>query len=145
MQLRIIVIEDDEFCRELLSKVLLGKGYEVISLADPTACPLYMDEECTCPSEEACGDLLITDNKMPRMTGLEFVEHQSQRGCKGIVGNKLVVSGTWSPSELSSAEHLGCSVMHKPYKLNVLLDWIEVRKKRILHGRKLISPAVFPE
>ena len=137
MKLRAIVIDDDRSCRQLLSMVLERKGYEVISLSDPSACPLYMDLECTCPHDQACGDFLITDNRMPRMTGLEFVEHQSRRGCKGIVGNKLVISGTWTPTEIEKAEQLGCKILRKPYKLNQLFAWIEERKKLIPMGRRL--------
>ncbi len=143
MRPRIIIIEDDERCQELLSMVLERKGYEVISLSEPGVCPLYMDAECICTSEQACGDFLITDNRMPRMTGLEFIELQSRRGCKGIIGNKLVVSGTWTPSELQTAERLGCNVMHKPYNFNSILDWLEERKNRIPPGRELIGSAAF--
>ena len=137
MRPRAIVIDDDESCRKLLSMVLERKGFEVVSLSDPGSCPLYQDVECICPHEHACGDLLITDNRMPRMTGLEFVEHQNRRGCKGIVGSKLVISGTWMPSEIDKAEQLGCAVLRKPYNLNQLLDWVEERVKQIPPGRQL--------
>lgn len=143
MGLRVIIIDDDENCRTLLAKVLERKGYEVISLTDPCACPLYMSTECRCPHEHACGDLLITDNRMPRMTGLEFVEHQSRRGCKGIVHNKMVLSGSWSEAEVERAARLGCTIMHKPYKLDQLLEWVVERQEQIPPGRKLIRCEAF--
>jgi CheY-like chemotaxis protein len=96
-----------------------------------------MNLECICPQGHACGDMLITDNRMPGMTGLEFVEHQSRRGCKGIVGNKLVVSGSWTPAEIATAEQLGCKVLHKPYNISQLVSWVEERTNSIQPGRKL--------
>ncbi len=99
MRPRIIVFEDDEASRNLLTLVLERRGYEVISSPDPTLCPIYSNLGESCPHEDACGDFLLTDNRMPRMTGIDFVEVQSQRGCKGIVKNKAVISGTWSPEE----------------------------------------------
>ena len=96
MHLRAIVIDDDEACRSLLAQVLRQRGYEVICLPDPTACPLYENSACSCPEEAVCGDFLLTDNRMPGMSGLELIARQVQGGCKGNVGNKAVLSGTWS-------------------------------------------------
>ena len=137
MKLRAIIIDDDENCRKLLAKVLERESYEVFSFPDPCACPLYMNPTCICPHEHACGDFLITDNKMPRMSRLEFVEHQSRRGCKGIVKNKAVISGTWSAAELLKAEQLECKTFRKPYNLNLLLEWISEREKQIPVAREL--------
>ncbi len=137
MKPRVIVIDDDVNCRSLLSMVLEREGYEVFSLPDPCACPLYQHPSCVCPHEHACGDFLITDNKMPRMSGLEFVAHQSRRGCKGIVQNKAVISGTWTAVELARAEQLQCQTFRKPYDLNALLSWLELRRPEIPPGRKL--------
>lgn len=135
---RAIIIDDDASCRALLETLLKQRGYEVISLSDPTACPLYASSQCTCPQDHACGDFLLTDNRMPRMTGIEFVERQSQRGCKGIVGNKAILSGTWDDEELAHAERLGCQVFDKPYNFKEIMDWLDEREKQILPGRKLV-------
>jgi CheY-like chemotaxis protein len=76
---------------------------------------------------------------MPGMTGIEFVERQMQRGCKGIIGNKAVLSGTWSEQELAQAKLLGCRVFDKPFKLNDIVAWMNDREQRILPGRKLVT------
>lgn len=135
---RAIIIDDDASCRALLEVLLKQRGYEVISLSDPTACPLYAGSQCSCPQDHACGDFLLTDNRMPRMTGIEFVERQSQRGCKGIVGNKAILSGTWAEDELAHAERLGCQVFDKPYNFREIMAWLDEREKQILPGRKLV-------
>lgn len=136
-RIRAIIIDDDPACRDLLKMLLEQKGYEVISLSDPTVCPLFNDSECICLQDSPCGDFLLTDNKMPHMTGLEFVQRQIDRGCKGIVGNKAILSGTWLDKDLAEAKRLGCQVFNKPYKVNEILAWLKEREKNILPGRKL--------
>jgi hypothetical protein len=73
------------------------------------------------------------------MSGLAFVEAQTLRGCKGSVGNKAVISGTWEREELAKAERLGCKIFHKPFRINELLDWLEERRKLIPPWRKLVQ------
>lgn len=135
---RAIIIDDDESCREVLVQILRQKGYEAFSFPDPTVCPIYAEGKCTCPQEYACGDFLLTDNRMPRMSGLAFVEAQTLRGCKGSVSNKAVISGTWEREELAKAERFGCKIFRKPFRIDELLDWLEERRKMIPPWRKLV-------
>ncbi len=139
MKYRVIVIEDDASCRMLLTAILEQRGYEVLSFSDPCACPLYVDPQCECLHEHACGDFLVTDNRMPKMTGLEFVDRQENRGCKGIIHNKAVISATWNTEELSKAESLGCKVFSKPYDLAQIEQWLDEREKEIPRDRKLVA------
>lgn len=139
MKFRAIVIDDDETCRSLLAMLLQQRGYEVICLPDPTACPLFEDAGCTCLQEEVCGDFLLTDNRMPGMSGLEFVDRQVRGGCKGIVGNKAVLSGGWQPAELAEADRLGCQVFHKPYQIQEITAWLDRRERFISADRKLVD------
>ncbi len=137
MKPRAIVIDDDEGCRNLITLILKQRGYEVVSLSDPTVCPLYDDLLAVCPHEDACGDFLLTDQRMPKMTGLEFVETQGRRGCKGVVNKKAVLSASWTPEELEKAEELGCKVFRKPYDVKAIADWLDEQEKSIAPGRKL--------
>lgn len=138
MKPRAIIIDDDESCREVLSLILRQNGYETFSFADPAACPIYVDPKCSCPHEHACGDFLLTDNQMPKMTGLDFVESQTLRGCKGAVCNKAIISGTLCWEEAARAERIGCKIFSKPVCLDELLAWLEARRKKIPPGRKLV-------
>lgn len=139
MKFRAIVIDDDQSCRSLLAMFLRQRGYEVICLPDPTACPLFEDEECTCLQEEVCGDFLLSDNRMPGMTGLEFVDRQMRGGCKGSVANKAVLSGSWQSAELEEADRLGCQVFHKPYQIQEIIAWLDRRERFIPADRKLVD------
>ena len=99
-------------------------GHDVSGFHDPIICPLYDDPACNCPREFPCADVLITDNAMPRMTGLEFIKRQALRGCKGVMKHKAVMSGSWTNEELRESEKLGCKVFWKPVNLPEFLHWL---------------------
>jgi CheY-like chemotaxis protein len=145
MKLRVIVLEDDEANRKLITMVLERRGYEVISSSDPAICPIYSNQEGSCPHEDACGDFLLTDNQMPSMTGLDFIEAQNRRGCKGIVKHKAVLSGSWSLAEREKAERLGCKIFSKPYSIAEVSEWLDEQAKQIPPDRKLAALDADPE
>ena len=63
---RILVVDDDSEARRLTLEVLVGAGYHVEAVKDGAA---------GWEALQANGyDLIITDNKMPRMTGIEMIE-----------------------------------------------------------------------
>ena len=139
MHPRVIILEDDEDSRRILAMVLERRGYEVVSAAEPLICPLYTDLDARCTHEFPCGDFLLSDNHMPRMTGLQFVARQKERGCKGAVRNKAILSGTWELLELETAARLGCKVFTKPYNLDDIFHWLRDRLEGLAPGRKLTA------
>jgi CheY-like chemotaxis protein len=137
MQYRTIVLEDDDNARELLTLLLRQRNHEVLSFSAPSVCPVYGNSECLCPQDYACGDFLITDNKMPGMTGLEFVQRQAARNCRGVNRNKAIISGTWTDAQMEVARGLGCQLFTKPLNLAAFLNWLDERERNVLPGRKL--------
>ena len=63
---RILVVDDDSDTRQLSVDVLVGSGYDVDAVIDGAAGWEAL--------QNASYDLAITDNKMPRMTGIEMIE-----------------------------------------------------------------------
>ncbi len=63
---RILVVDDNSDTRQLSVDVLSGSGYDVEAVLDGAAGWEAL--------QNAGYDLIITDNKMPRMTGLEMIE-----------------------------------------------------------------------
>jgi CheY-like chemotaxis protein len=63
---RILVVDDNNYLRRLCVKTLVNAGYEVTSALDGAAGweELQLNHY----------DLIITDNKMPKMTGIEMLE-----------------------------------------------------------------------
>lgn len=145
MKLRAVVFDAVESVRELLAVALRDRGYEVLSFAEPTNCPLYPDpdNQCSCTQEYPCGDLLIIDQNMPGMTGLEFIERQEARGCKGVIQNKALLAQSLSPVELARARELGCQVFYKPFRFRDFSQWLDSREEQISSDRRLAETSPF--
>src|SRR5512140_1791192 len=62
---RILVVDDDSNARQLSLEVLTGAGYDVEGAEDGAAGWEALQAKSY--------DLVITDNKMPRMTGIEMI------------------------------------------------------------------------
>ncbi len=134
---RIFLLEDDDNLRALLGKLLARAGREIITAREPLLCPIYLDGHCDCPPGMVCGDILITDNKMPRMNGLDFIANQIAKGCRGWRQNKAVFTGRLSTADRLRAAELGCEVFEKPNGLEDLLQWVDRRAAAIAPERQL--------
>jgi CheY-like chemotaxis protein len=123
-QLKALVFDDDEMIRHLLVDILSIRNVQVSSYADPND---FLSEHnvLDCLAEEPCFDLILTDNKMPTMTGLAFLEHIKDHGCCVPKRQQAIISGTWSEGELVKAEALGCRIFEKPCPPDLILDWID--------------------
>ena len=135
MKIRVLVFDDDEHVRSLVSSILLQRGYEVHQFSEPGSCPLYLEGKCPCPESHTCGDIIITDVNMPKVTGLELIENQIRRGCK--VRHFGVMSGVLSNSVVKHAIELGCKIFKKPFEINKLRDWLDQCEKSLNSSRKL--------
>jgi len=135
MKLRIFVIDDEESIRETMKWHLEEQGHEVLVAPEPLICDVYLG--CKCVDEYACGDILFVDYKMPRMTGLEFVELMAKRGCKGLTENKIIMSGDTTAIDIAKVEKLGCKVVQKPLSLSEVDKIVAVAKKRLHPDRRL--------
>ena len=129
--MRIVLIEDDRYYREFLNGFLKSKGHEVFMPPDLTGCPVYDQTDGACPHEKTCGDVLLINHKMPKMTGLGFVRLQLEQCCKESVHNKALMSVNWTRNEKELATRLGCTIFSKPFRLNSLLDWLECVETKI--------------
>ena len=139
MSIRAFILDDDEKIRSLLSIILESRGYTVLTFPDPTYFTLYSGTECSCPPGQVCGDILITDNNMPNMKGLEFIQNRIQSGCRGIVQNTAVMSGTWTALDIAYAKSLGCRIFEKPFMIEEIHRWLDECEKRMNPARKLID------
>lgn len=140
MKLRVFVFDLDNSLRDLLTILVRGKGHEVLAFPEPSACPLYSESDCTCHQEYACGDLMIIDSRMRKMSTIDFIQKQVDHGCKGATQNKLVLSTTGSKEEeLQRAVKMGFKLMKKPFILKEISDWIDECGKRIKPNRKLVE------
>jgi DNA-binding NtrC family response regulator len=112
---RILVVDDDEVIRRLNAEVLARAGYVVDAAGDGAAAW----EALNCKSY----DLLITDNRMPKVTGLELLE--MVRGAR--LGLPVIMaSGTLPIDEFDRQPWLKPTAMFcKPYLLEALVQTVD--------------------
>lgn len=136
---RAIVIDDMDFCRDLLCEFLEERGYQVLSFPNVTSCPLFSAQRSLCPKPNACADFLLTDNRLPYLSGIDFLELLSQGNCHINTQCKAIFSAYWSHDELEKAKQLNCKTFHKPYNLEVLGKWLDKGEKFIPANRTLTA------
>src|SRR5262245_55011364 len=74
---RILVVDDEESLRHLLTKMLMHEGYEVVTASDgEEALALLADESF---------DLVLSDVRMPRLDGWGFLGALSERNRPPVV------------------------------------------------------------
>jgi len=86
--LKIMVVDDEPGIRELLSEVLLEKGFDVTSARDGQESLQFLKKNKF--------DLLITDINMPNLNGIELLKRMKTAGRK----EKIVIM-TGSPVDRS--------------------------------------------
>jgi PAS domain S-box-containing protein len=105
---RILVLDDEEALARLLEKSLARFGYEVVAMTSSTAALAAIK------ANPALFDLLITDQTMPRMTGLQLVAElrSFHRNLPVILTTGFAEAAHWG-----DIEKLGISVvLTKPTK-----------------------------
>jgi two-component system chemotaxis response regulator CheY len=108
----ILVVEDDHDVRDAMVQVLESEGYEAVPAVD---------------GEEALGHLqaglepclILLDLMMPRMSGWQFMEHQTVRDLQAPI---VVVSAYGTGDEMRSAGV--AAYMRKPVDVDALLGVI---------------------
>jgi DNA-binding response OmpR family regulator len=121
----ILVAEDDVFFRRLNTQVLSRSGYEVDAAADGAAAWLALNTESY--------DLLITDNNMPMVSGVELLKKlRAARMALPVI----MATGAWPKEEFARAPWLQpAATLRKPYTGTEMLRTV----KRVL--REAGSPA----
>lgn len=116
---RILVVDDDGDIRRLNTEALRDSGYEVEAAADGIAAWHALNQDSY--------DLMITDNNMPKLTGIELLQKMRDAHMTLPV---IIASGTFFPQK-SSANNWRQpeAALLKPYTIEALLQTV----KKILH------------
>ena len=121
---RILVVDDEKNYQVVLNALLSGEGYEVLTAGNGArALVLAAEEE---------PDLLLTDMRMPNMTGLELIQKLREKGSDCAV---VVMTAYGTVENAVEAMKAGASdYVMKPFENQELLLTI----KRTLKMRRLM-------
>ncbi|HEX6643730.1 MAG TPA: response regulator [Gemmatimonadales bacterium] len=113
----IIVADDEEAVRQLTVRILTEEGYSVYEARD--------GEEAMHLAEQHAPDvaLVLSDILMPRLNGVQLLEHLSRRFPSLPV---LLMSGYSTLELMTRAIAVPCGYLTKPFPAETLLD--EVRR-----------------
>ncbi|MBW2511028.1 MAG: sigma-54-dependent Fis family transcriptional regulator, partial [Deltaproteobacteria bacterium] len=103
---RVLIVDDEESMRDFLSIMLHREGYQVDTAVDGAQAVVHLRDHSY--------DLVISDIKMPRMTGLELLSHIKDRTPETVV---LMVTAFSSTDEAVEAMKQGAyDYITKPFK-----------------------------
>jgi response regulator RpfG family c-di-GMP phosphodiesterase len=128
---RVIILDDEEIVLYNLREWMSKKGFEVLIFNEPKVCPIQGNNGEYCTKEKQCADILITDYKMPQISGIELLQKQSKRRCPIDIRNKTIISGSTDDEIKKTTYELRCSLFKKPFRLSEISDWLSECKKRI--------------
>ena len=135
MRRRVVIFEDHALVRYSLWHYFAGRGYEVFTFPEPGLCPLDVVQECPCPGETSCADLIISDLDLWGKNGIDCIERLIEKGCKQR--RFALMSGYFSDADLTRASKLACVIFTKPLEMDAFVAWVEEVEKAIPSGRVL--------
>ena len=133
---RAIIYDDDLVILNVLSMFFDLRGYDVIACREPVPCPVYV-ERGACSNLAPCGDVILTDYRMPKMTGTQLLEAQQLGGCKLTIRNKAVISGYLDTAAEDEVKRLGCTSFQKPLQFRELEEWLDGCEQRMFLSQPL--------
>ena len=132
MSKTLLIIEDDVVTRDLLQLVFEYDGFNCIQ-AENGAVGLTL-------MEEVKFDLIILDNMMPKMTGLEFLSHQRNLSQTPEIPS-IMITGLLNENVHKQATELGVyAIIGKPYDLGELRALVNQLSTTISSGHREPAP-----
>jgi len=119
--LQILAVEDEKAVAQILAVVLGGPMAKVARAADGWEALIKV------AATSQPFDVIITDHRMPRMTGLELVRRLRTRNYEGKI---LVLSAHLSDEDIHAYEELGVDMMmSKPFDFAEIQDAVAILTK----------------
>jgi DNA-binding response OmpR family regulator len=126
---RILVVEDDADTRRLNAEVLINSGYEVDAAEDGAVAWEALQKKNY--------DLLVTDNEMPKVTGVELIKklHAVRKALPVIMA-----TGVEPKHEFMKNPWLHpAAVLQKPYTTDEFLETVRAVLHAVTYAHKEIS------
>lgn len=108
---KILIIDDDELTRNTLAKRLIKRGYTTYNIPSAINCVEFIEEECI--------DLILLDNLMPDLTGIEALKIIRDT-YKAMELPVIMVTSKSEPDDVVEALNLGANdFLGKPYDISI--------------------------
>ena len=115
MENKILVVDDEDFHRELMQKLLLKLGYNVAVVESAEAAFSYLEQEKV--------SIIITDLIMLEMDGVEFCQKIRETDNKTIV---IALTGHTDLYDADKIKEAGFdNHLTKPFKIEVINEAIQ--------------------
>ena len=119
----VCVIEDDEDLREAIETALRDEGYRVLGLEDGTKIIGGKSRFVVGFGPMATVDVLVTDQRMPTVSGLEVLSHVRRTDWTKHV---ILMSAYVDDELLVEAYRLGvAAILAKPFSVERLIEAVE--------------------
>ena len=116
---RVLVAEDDDELRELVALLLRAQGHQVLSVSNGTQMLRELAQASVQRFPRDAFDLIVTDVRMPGVTGLEAITRLREVG----YSTPVITMTAFPDDELRRRAHqLDMLVLDKPFKLADLRD-----------------------
>jgi|SRR3989344_1219932 len=121
---KILLVEDDQFTRELYDEVLIGEGYDVTTAIN--------GEEGLSKIEEGGYDLILLDVMMPKKDGLEVLRSLKDEPPKAKNGPIVLLTNLTNDPVFNSAYGLNVGVTDHLVKSDITPGDLVVKVKNYL-------------
>lgn len=114
---RILLVEDDDICADLLSLQLVGRGYQVVRAEDGEVAWLKL--------QDADWDLILLDWELPRLDGIGVLARLNASPAPQSTPVVMLTSRS-SPADIQQALQAGAFYfLTKPHETDLLLAIVE--------------------
>ncbi|GAB4566744.1 MAG: hypothetical protein Tsb0017_27220 [Geothermobacteraceae bacterium] len=136
-RLRIFVVDPVASTRESLAMLLADLGHEIIACSEPSFCPGYQNGR-DCTLEQACADVLVLSQYLPKQRGLEFIRQRLAKGCRGLARNMFLICDPNETTACEQARELGAQALRMPIDRSRLAEMLNVITRELPPDRRLV-------
>jgi FixJ family two-component response regulator len=133
---RVIIFDDDAILLGRLKFYFDKWGYEVFLHQSPLVC-LFNGSTGSCKSLASCSDLMISDFRLPQITGLELFQLQEQGGCRVDRKMKAIMSDSADEALLRKCKDSGYRFFQKPFYTSEIYSWVSECEKNFDLSKQL--------
>ena len=119
----VLIVEDDDRVRELMSMLMRSEGFETIELSDGIEALSYLAASEIYRRELRMPDLIVADINMPTFSGLDLLMGMRESRVRPPV---MLVTGETDEEVCQEGRRLGAvCVVKKPFDVGIFLDAVD--------------------